>query len=355
MPEIKSQTEVLSLVKTGLSGRKTQIQQALPPGGIEAERFSQIAMMLFERTPQLLTCTRESLIGAVVEAAKLGLSLDSTLGQAYLIPYNDRKKNITRAVLIPGYRGLTELAMRSGQVHAVWAEVVREGDLCEERQGTDPGLLHKAPPIFERNDAYLDKNKIQGAYACARLANGMTVHCLMSKAEIEAIRQQSPGRNSTPWLQHYAEMSKKTPVRRLCKMLPLSPVDMRAVMADEYFDSGIRPEPTQVEYEEASANEVERHLDKEVEAMALGDGAPPPADEPFELGGPITPRTFTELKDTFKTLHMTGDEIAEVCNVTAGVDEPLHLSEDQAHAVMKKLGVEGPPAVESGEASSLFD
>lgn len=343
MPEIKSQSQALATIKTGLAANKNRFQQLIPGADDdEVKRFCQVAMTLFERTPALTACTTASLVGSVVEAAKLGLTLDPVLGHAYVIPYRDNRANTTRAVLIPGYRGLIELAMRSGQVAAIWADVVRKGDLCEQRQGTDPSLLHKAPPLEDRDAAYINKDSIVGAYACAKLTNGTVIHCLMSKAEIEAIRDKSPGKTSNPWLQHYAEMCKKTPVRRLCKMLSLSPVDMRAVVADEYFDAGQDPEPTEVEYEEA-------------QSPVLDDGAPPPADEPFPLGGPISPKTLTELKDQFGILHMTDDEIVEVCSTSAGVEEPLHLSEDQAQEILKKLGVEGPPEANDGSASGLFD
>ncbi len=345
MPEIKSQSQALATIMTGLASNKNRLQQLIPGADDdEVKRFCQVAMTLFERTPALTTCTTASLVGSVVEAAKLGLTLDPILGHAYVIPYRDNRANTTRAVLIPGYRGLIELAMRSGQVAAIWADVVRKGDLCEQRQGTDPGLLHKAPPLEDRDAPYLHKDAIAGAYACAKLTNGTVIHCLMSVAEIEIIRQASPGRQSTPWLQHYAEMCKKTPVRRLCKMLSLSPVDMRAVVADEYFDAGLNPEPTEVEYEEMKDG-----------AAVLDDGAPPPADEPFPLGGPVTPKTLTELKDQFGILHMTDDEITEVCSTNAGVDEPLHLSEDQAQEILKTMGVDGRPEAEDGSASGLFD
>jgi len=341
MPEIKSQSEALATIKTGLAANKNRFQQLIPGADDdEVKRFCQVAMTLFERTPALTACTTASLVGSVVEAAKLGLTLDPVLGHAYVIPYRDNRANTTRAVLIPGYRGLIELAMRSGQVAAIWADVVRKGDLCEQRQGTDPSLLHKAPPLEERDKTYIHKDHIVGAYACAKLTSGTVIHCLMSKAEIEAIKDKSPGKNSTPWLQHYAEMCKKTPVRRLCKMLSLSPVDMRAVVADEYFDAGLDPEPTEVEYEEK-------------QATVLDDGVAPPADEPFALGGPITPKTLTELNSIMLAAGFAEEDVVQACEAAGGVDEPLHLSEDQAQEILRNLGHEAVPD-QSGTADGLF-
>ncbi len=62
----------------------------------------------------------------------------------------------------------------------------------------------------------------------------------MSIHEVEAIRKRaSKGKRSSPWDTDFAEMAKKTVLRRLCKVLALSPQTQRAVALDDLADAGI--------------------------------------------------------------------------------------------------------------------
>ena len=320
MPEIRSQQEALSLVREGLVTRESRIAQLLPEGGMSVKQFNQIGFTLIERTPQFLACTPQSLVGSIIECAKLGLTLDPILGQAYLVPYRDSRANVTRAVLIPGYRGLMTLALRSAQVDAVWAEVVRVGDLIEQRQGTVLELVHKQPPLEDRTVEYLKDPNMIGAYSCAQLTNGMVLHTLMSTAEIEAIRSRSPGKSSGPWVTNRAEMYRKTPVRRLCKYLPLSPTDMRAVVKDEYFDAGIEPEPTEVEFEESDGGTTQVVV-----------------PELAQVAGPIRPATLRDLNAAFGFHKMDPEEIEAACEKAGGVTRAGDLTDDDAQRLLRNL------------------
>jgi len=260
MPEILKPSEALALVREHLDKRRTRISQLLPIGARDIEhqrRFMQQAMMICEQTPKLLECTPTSLAGAIIDSAKVGLSLDPVLAQGYVVPFNDRRAGITRATFIPGYRGLMLLALRSDRVHAVWAALIRRGDTYQQIQGSNPQIIHEQPPVEDQDAEYLSDASIVGAYACAKLANGMVVSTpIMPRLEIEKIRDKSPGRNSMPWRDHFGEMAKKTAIRRLCKGLPLSPDDQRVVTVDSNIDEGMAPPPTDVEWEEAKGDAI---------------------------------------------------------------------------------------------------
>ncbi len=153
------------------------------------------------------------------------------LGHAYLVPYGET------ATLIVGYKGLIDLARRSGQLSTIFARIVYQRDQFEYAYGLTERLEHIPANVDDSGD-------IQAAYAVARLKDGGTQFEVMSKREIDAIRDRSKASKNGPWVTDYAEMAKKTVLRRLCKMLPASVELARAVALDERADLGL---PQQLE------------------------------------------------------------------------------------------------------------
>lgn len=186
--------------------------------------------MAMNRQPELLNCTPASLFQSLMMAGQLGLEPDGVLGSAYLIPYG------TNCTLIPGYRGLIDLARRSGQIKSIEAHLVRQGDKFECAFGLDPQLSHT--PAFPGDEAYLKNENIIGAYAVAKLVDGGEQFEVMSRAEIDAIRNRSKASKSGPWVTDFGEMARKTVVRRLFKYLPVSVEMASALELDNRADEG---------------------------------------------------------------------------------------------------------------------
>ena len=67
-----------------------------------------------------------------------------------------------------------------------------------------------------------DRGAMKAVYAEAKLVSGETQSCVLTKSEVDGIRGRSKAGQSGPWVSDYNEMAKKTAVRRLSKMLPLS-------------------------------------------------------------------------------------------------------------------------------------
>ena len=134
-----------------------------------------------------------------------------------MIPYGNE------ATLIIDYKGLVELIRRSGDVVSVRAETVCEKDLF---QWVD-GIVSHSVNFRE------DRGKIQAVYAEAVMKSGEKQSAVMTKAEVEAIRNRSRSGKNGPWVTDFGEMAKKTVVRRLSKMLPLSSEIMSAVERDD--------------------------------------------------------------------------------------------------------------------------
>ena len=191
-----------------LESMKGEIAKALP-SHIKPERMLRVAATAIQRTPKLLECSEISVVKAIVEASQLGLEPDGVLGQAYLVPYGKECQ------LIPGYRGLINLARRSGEIKDVMAEIVYEKDEFDYQKGTEPKLVHKPS-----RDA--DPGPMIGAYAIAFFRDGGNHYEFMFKGQIDAIRRRSKAANNGPWVTDYEEMAKKTVTKRLCKWLPMS-------------------------------------------------------------------------------------------------------------------------------------
>lgn len=197
---------------------QTQIQQALPDQQ-EISRFMRALFTQVQKTPKLMYCTQASLFSCVIQCAELGILPDGR--RAHLIPYGKD------ATVIVDYKGLVELALGSGKVSYIHADVVCENDEFE----TDLGRVskHKIDWKQERGEPF-------AAYAVAKLESGDYLCEVMQRAEIETIRKNSKAGKSGPWVDHWPEMAKKTAVRRLCKWLPLTPKIRKIVdLDDEQF------------------------------------------------------------------------------------------------------------------------
>jgi len=246
-----------------LQRAKPQMSAALPKH-MTADRLVRIAWTSIQQNPKLLDCTEASLVRSIIQSCQLGLEPDGITGQAYLVPYGNTCQ------LIPGYRGLIDLARRSGLVSSLYANVVYEGEDYTIEQGERRLLTHKPSPPSVRGKG------IVGAYAVVHYKDGTSDWEWMWAEEIEEVRSKSPGRNSTPWTQHTTEMYKKTVIRRLAKRLPLSPEFRYAAQQDEGHDAltdgGIGAEdviPTSVERVEYTPAKVKEAATSDEELNKL--------------------------------------------------------------------------------------
>ena len=231
MGELIDPKERIKTVRALLEKSKPQIAMALPRH-MNADRLTRIAMTSVMRNPRLLDCTPESLIGAVVQCAQLGLEPDDLQGHAYLVPFRNSKRGTIEVQLIPGYRGLMALARRSKEITVLYADVVRDKDEFSFRKGTDQFLHHVPSSATERGGAVW-------IYAIARFRNGHPQFEVMSVSEVEQIRKRSKSGQEGPWVTDWDEMAKKTVTRSLCKYLPASTELATAVALDERAEVGL--------------------------------------------------------------------------------------------------------------------
>lgn len=211
---------------------KAQMALALPKT-LTADRLIRIVLTECRKTPELRRCNQASFFGAVLQCAQLGLEPGSALGHCYLLPYGNGKARdgLPNCQLIIGYRGMIDLARRSGQIVSINAYCVHEKDEFIYELGLHPDIKH-------RPSAMADRGPVTFVYAVAQLQGGGVQFEVMSRAEIEAVRKQSKAGTRGPWVTHWEEMARKTVVRRLFKYLPVSTEALRAVEVDEKSDRG---------------------------------------------------------------------------------------------------------------------
>lgn len=163
----------------------------------------------------LLKCDQISLLAAVIKCSQLGLEPGNGLGHVYLIPFFNKKKQIHEVQVIPGYRGLIELARRSGAISSIAARVVHEKDSFRVIAGDDERIEHVPFMNGEPGDVIM-------AYAIVRFKDGGIQREVMTVKQIDAIRRRSHRENPV-WESDYEEMCRKTVVRRILKYVPASP------------------------------------------------------------------------------------------------------------------------------------
>jgi recombination protein RecT len=330
-----------------LGKMKNQLAVALPKH-LDVDRMLRIVFTTVQRTPTLLDCTRDSLLGCIVQCAQLGLEPDGLLGHAYLIPFNNKKVEPHRleCQLIIGYKGLLKLARQSGEIASVSARVVYSKDLFEYEYGLVEKLRHV--PYEEKNEKD-DSGVRTYAYAIFRFKDGSHHFEVMTIGEIERIRNASPSGKSPAWRDHYDEMCKKTAIRRASKYSPASVEDRmaRAIALDERADAGLPQEidgedamralgaiePPETMLEQPAAKEGER-VPLRRPAKAKGPIEVPPPEDPDAAARKAAEPTAEEIAKLDADKARKDAEAGEV--ISAGTKKAVSVDEEEAPWDIKK-------------------
>lgn len=217
-----------------IDAKMPEIAQMLPEG-MSADRFRRVVVQALVRNPDLWQCTPVSVVSAIVESAQIGLEPTGVLGRAWMLPYNVKQANgqwAKEAKLIVGYRGYAELAWRADRI-LVTTGAVREGDEFAYRRGTGK-YLHHAPASDDPEREASDDN-ITNFWAMYQLPDGREDFDVMSRRAVERIRERAKHKNPV-WDSDFGEMGRKTVLRRLLKVAPLSPEVQRVLARDEEID-----------------------------------------------------------------------------------------------------------------------
>lgn len=229
-----------------------EIAKALP-SVLTPERFTRITLSALSTNAKLAETTPQSFLGAMMTAAQLGLEPNTPLGQAYLIPY--RNHGVLECQFQLGYKGLIDLAYRSGEVSTIQANVVYENDEFEYELGLEPKLRH-VPAKSDRGDPVF-------FYAVFRTKDGGYGFDVMSVDDVRAhAKKYSKAYSNGPWQTNFEEMAKKTVLKRVLKYAPLKTDFVRGLSADETIKTQISedmfsvPDETVIEAEGYAVDEA---------------------------------------------------------------------------------------------------
>ena len=248
-------------MKSLVISMKDEITKALP-SVITGERFTRMLLTAMSTNPELQKCKPESFLGAMMQAAQLGVEPNTPLGQAYLIPY--RNKGVLECQFQLGYKGLIDLVYRSGEVNIVQAHVVYENDEFEYELGLEPKLKHVPAKSKRGNPVYY--------YAMFKTKNGGYGFNVMSIDDVKEHAKkysQSASSNYSPWTRNFDEMAKKTVLKQCLKYAPLKTEFVRAMATDETIKTKIVDDMTELEDEtdyidvEVNDSNVVDSVDKE--------------------------------------------------------------------------------------------
>lgn len=208
-----------------------EIAKALP-SVITPERFTRMVLSAISTNPKLAECSPQSFLGAMMTAAQLGVEPNTALGQAYIIPYFNGKQKCMEAQFQLGYKGLIDLAYRSGEVSIIQAQVVYEHDDFEYELGLDPKLKHK-PATKDRGNAI-------AYYAIFKTKDGGYGFEVMSIDDVTAhAKKYSKAYASSPWQTNFDEMAKKTVLKKVLKYAPLKSDFVRGLTQDNTIKTQI--------------------------------------------------------------------------------------------------------------------
>ena len=298
------------------------------PKHMTPERMIRIVCSCVTRNPKLLQCKPITLINAVVQASSLGLEPDGVLGQAYLVAYKDE------VVLIPGYRGLLDLVRRSGQVQSIHWDCVYDGDRFDYEFGDRPFITHKPASDVERL-----KKPITHVYVIVWLKGGGIQRSVWSRQQIDAHKErfsegwkyaEKKGRKDSPWHTDWPAMAKKTVLRDMVKLLPVSVEIQRFAETEIQYDSDtVEAEPIEVrgvadmraEVESASAPEVSQETPSESDGYL--DSVPETLVNEYLVGYLEATKTVKTLKDLSEIYQLCQEHItlAEEFEWAAGVKD----------------------------------
>ena len=206
-----------------------EIAKALP-SVLTPERFTRITLSALSTNAKLAQTTPKSFLGAMMTSAQLGMEPNTPLGQAYLIPYKNH--GVLECQFQLGYKGLIDLAYRSGQVSTIQAQTVYANDEFEYELGLEPKLRH-VPAKTNRGEPVF-------FYAVFRTKDGGYGYEVMSIDDVRThAKKYSKAYGNGPWQTNFEEMAKKTVLKKALKYAPLKTEFVRGLSADETIKSDI--------------------------------------------------------------------------------------------------------------------
>lgn len=220
-----SGADIVEAVKRDLETRMPQLEAVLPRH-IEAARYVRIVLTALWQNPDLLNCTKDSILRASMRCAQDGLVPDGR--EAALVKFG------SEATYMPMVYGIVKKLRQSGEIATITSRIVYTGEIAAGRfkfiiTDGEERLTHE--PMFSE-----DRGLPAYVYAAVKFKDGSVQYEVLTKGDVEKVRSISRAKNAGPWKDWWEEMARKTAIRRLSKLLPLSAEDRRLVENDDFTE-----------------------------------------------------------------------------------------------------------------------
>lgn len=265
-PQELAQIKMKNTIKASLP----QFTSALPKA-IKPERFQSMVLTAVNTNPKLMACDPLSVVASALQSAQLGLEPNTPLGQAYLIPYEERKLingtwQTVRTVcnFQVGYRGLITLAFRSGELQCLDAQEVYANDDFDFEYGLNMTLKH-IPATHNRKQPGENPTHYYAVYKLKNGGQGMAVMTYEDVVEhakkFSKTYSKKTGKFSGPWADNFDAMAKKTVLLKLMKYMPMaadSPLARAATVDGAQFTGSMNDDKTlEIDFTPSSINFIE--------------------------------------------------------------------------------------------------
>lgn len=252
--------------------------------GKKAPGFISSILSVANNNALLQKAEPQSVLNAAVIAATLDLPINNSLGMAYIVPFNDNKNHTCLAQFQLGYKGIVQLAIRSGQYHKINVTEVYEGEIKSENKFTGE---------YEFGEKTSDK--VVGYMAYFRLTSGFEKYLYMSKEQCEAYGKkysQTYKRGFGLWKDAFDEMSKKTVLKQLLSKFGVMSIDIQR--AQTFDQSVVKSDLIKTDVDEAEVTYADIPEDPETKREAMREAMKQNVDEAQvvdnESGGLFPPK-----------------------------------------------------------------
>jgi len=321
-----------------IESRKDVIQKALPKG-YDVDRMIRIVIGALRNNPNLVKCTPISFISAVMQSIQLGLEPNTVLGHAYIIPYWNSKLKCYEAQFQRGYRGLLDMAYRTGQFTEIYAKEVCKGDEFDYMLGTERWVKHR---IGKRE---YDKNGnpiVEYVYAEYKTIKGGSHLVVWTKEMLDRHKERySPAAKQdkfSAWNVSEISMYKKTVLKDLLNYADISIEFRKQLQTDEVVKREIKPNMIDTVKPVYEFNPDDLEGMEEIDMNSKADKKETKKEKKLKKGDKLV--TDKQIKRYYALVKEAGldiDKVDERIKKKYNVEHKNELTMEQMDEIYKRL------------------
>lgn len=223
MAEPQKQITPFQQFKSQLIPFKDEVKKLLPEH-ITVERFERVVLSAINNNPYLLELDRKSLFESCLKCASDGLIPDGR--EAALVPFKDKVQ------YMPMVYGIIKKIRNSGELKSLTVNLVHKNDKFKYFVNENGETLLHEPDLFS------DRGDLIGVYSIIKTKYDAFYLEVMTKNEVMAVKamaeQKLKDKSKSPWNGvFFAEMWKKTVIRRQSKRVPMSAEVEKVIQAND--------------------------------------------------------------------------------------------------------------------------